>query len=139
MKNPVGKTKNSGWQAGARKTFPVSPDRAWQWLVSAEGLQTWLGSGTISDLNPRSKFGLNDGTQGEIRVFKPGSHIRLTWQPKGWFKPSTIQVRVIPNGRKTTIAFHQENLPDAGTRGKRKEFFLKVLDRTGEMLAASKA
>ena len=42
--------------------------------------------------------------------FKPNLHIRLNWKPKTWGNISTIQIRVIENENKTTIAFYQEKL-----------------------------
>jgi hypothetical protein len=52
----------------------------------------------------------------------------MTWQPYGWTRASTIQIRVLPKGDSTMIAFHQEHLPDAEAREQRREHFKNVLD-----------
>jgi hypothetical protein len=64
---------------------------------------------------------------GVVHVFNPQVNIRLTWLPVGWDKPSTIQVRVIPIGEKTTISFHQENLPGAEEREKMRLYWERVI------------
>ena len=69
-----------------------------------------------------------------MRVYKPNSHLRLTWHPAGWPRPSTIQVRVIPSGEKTVISFHQEHMPGPEAREIRRTFFKNALDALGELI-----
>lgn len=126
---PTGKTEDVGWQVGARRTFDVHPDRAWEFLISTKGLAVWLGEGMEVELSAGDEYRLVDGTKGKVRVLKPGSHIRLTWQPPGWERPSTIQMRVIPKGERCVVAFHQEHLPDGGAREARRAYYLEVLDQ----------
>ncbi|NPV55113.1 MAG: SRPBCC domain-containing protein [Anaerolineae bacterium] len=133
--NLTGQTRDAGWQMGARRTFPVTPARAWEWLLSPEGLADWLGAGAQLDLVGGALYTLPDGTRGEVRVFKPGSHLRLTWQPPGWQRPSTIQVRVLSAKRGSTLAFHQEHLPDANARAERLAHFQAVLDGLAAQLS----
>ncbi len=128
---PVGKTKSVGYQIGVRRTFDIRPEHAWSFLVSDTGLAAWLGSSSAIHMNVGEKYLLPDGTTGEFRVIKSNSHLRMTWQPRGWEKASTIQVRVIPVKEKTTISFHQENLPGPDEREKRRTYFSKVLDVIG--------
>jgi uncharacterized protein YndB with AHSA1/START domain len=54
---------------------------------------------------------------GEIRVVKPGDRLRLTWQPKDWPAPATLQLTLSESGTgKTAITAHLEKLPDAAAR-----------------------
>lgn len=124
----VGQTRDAGFQVGARRTFPVATEQAWAVLTSAPGLQLWLGD--ISDwrLEESIAYQTQDGAGGEIRVVNPGSHLRLTWQPLQWERPSTIQVRLIPNQDKTTISFHQEHLAGPDERAQMKQHWQHVLD-----------
>ncbi len=122
----TGKTKDAGFQVGARKTFSIPLEEAWNFITS-EGLSIWLGNMHNRPLKPGLTYFLDNGCYGEIRVFSTQSHLRLTWQPPNWPRPSTIQVRVIPNGAKTVIAFHQEHLPGLAEREERKLFFKNVL------------
>ncbi len=130
---PVGKTKDVGFQVGVRKTIPITLQQAWD-IISSEGIGIWLGDISFNQLKEGNVYKLANGCSGEIRVFSPLSHIRLTWKPEHWQRPSTIQVRVIANGDKTVIAFHQENLPGLKERQERRAFFKKVLEQIEEMV-----
>jgi uncharacterized protein YndB with AHSA1/START domain len=81
------------------------------------------------------RYRLADGTQGVVRVFRPQSHLRLTWQPPGWSRPAVIQVRVIPMKSGTQVAFHQEHLPGRRLRSQRLRHFHAALDRIERALA----
>jgi uncharacterized protein YndB with AHSA1/START domain len=85
-------------------------------------------------LEKGATYTLPDGARGEMRVFEPNHHLRITWQPRGWPRPSTIQIRVIPSGAKTTLAFHQEHLPDAKAREQRRAHFESVFDSIEPMV-----
>jgi len=43
MENPVGKTKDVGFEFGTRKMFPVSTEKVWDFF-SESGLKIWLGN-----------------------------------------------------------------------------------------------
>jgi uncharacterized protein YndB with AHSA1/START domain len=133
---PVGLTKDTGYQIGARRTLPVDLDAAWRLVTSAEGIKVWLGEPVKLVFTAGDAYVLEDGSKGEIRVFKPGSHLRMTWHPPGWPRPSTIQVRVVASGEKTVIAFHQEHLPDEQAREARRAHFIAALDALEQILSA---
>lgn len=127
-KHITGKTRSVGFQVGARRTFPLPHEEAWKLLTSQQGLRVWLGEVPNLKVAVGSRYQLVDGSRGEIRVVSPNSHMRLTWQPPGWNRPTTIQVRVISSAEKTVIAFHQEHLPGPEERAKRRAFYLSALD-----------
>ena len=114
--NVVGKTRDSGFQIGVRRTFPVTVTQAWDYLFSAEGLQIWLGN----SLNEESGNDLTDKIvqipSKKVNVCKPYSHIRIKWAKEGWKNVSLLQMRVIAAKGKATISFHQEKLLDAAQR-----------------------
>jgi len=124
----VGKTKDVGWQIGVRRTLPIDYKMAWRLITSPEGMDLWLGAGSKPDLSTSAAYALADGASGEMRVFKPNSHLRLIWRPPSWPRPSTIQVRVIPKDDKTVVAFHQEGMPGPEERETRRAYFTAVLD-----------
>jgi uncharacterized protein YndB with AHSA1/START domain len=124
----VGKTRDAGWQIGVRRTLPVDYKAAWKLITSPEGIALWLGTNASLDLSVSSAYTLDDGAAGEVRVFKPNSHLRLTWRPPSWPRPSTIQVRVIPKDEGTVVAFHQEGLPGPEEREMRRAHFTAALD-----------
>jgi len=119
----AGKTKDCGWQAGMRRTLPIQMKDAWQLLTSKEGVAIWLGGGAEVEFKKGTCYQLSDGTSGEIRVVRPCSHLRLTWQPPDWLRPSTMQLRLVPSGSRTVLALHQEHLPGPETRHQRLLFF----------------
>ena len=90
---PVGQTAQAGFQIGVRKTLPFTPDEIWSALLSPEGTSIWLGG--PAEIVQGAEYRLENGTSGRFTVYTPGSHVRLTWQPAGWDRPSVVQVRVI--------------------------------------------
>lgn len=130
----VGKTRDAGWQVGARRTLPVTPGAAWRLLTSGPGLASWLGDIGGAALGGGASYRTAEGAEGTVRVWNEGSHLRLTWQPGDWPRPSTVQVRVMPSGKKTVIAFHQEHMPGAAERAERQAFFAAALDRLAALV-----
>lgn len=130
----VGQTKDAGFEIGVRRTFDVPVIRAWDAITSPNGVKVWLGDASGLKWEKGETYTTKDGTEGEIRVINSGSHLRITWWPKDWEKASTIQIRVIPNGEKTTISFHQENLKGAQEREEMRQRWEKVLDKLEGLL-----
>ena len=131
----VGKTRDVGWEIGVRRTLPVGVGDAWRLITSPEGVRAWLGDGARVTFERGREYALADGSAGTVRVVQPESHVRLTWQPGGWPRPSTIQVRVLPAGERTTIAFHQEHMPGAAARQERRAHFTAALDALERLIA----
>lgn len=117
-RDEVGKTADVGYQIGVSRTLPFSEEAIWGLLLSPEGMAIWLG-GPI-EMERGARYALADGATGEVRVYKPWSHFRVSWQPPGWARPSLIQVRVMPAKSGTTLSFHQEHLRDGATRAEMK-------------------
>lgn len=129
---PVGKTADVGYQIGVRRTVPHGEEAVWTALLSPAGLATWLGG--VVELEEGTRFAFDDGTRGEIRVHKPWSHLRLTWQPPGWARPSAVQLRVIPARGGTTISFHQDHLASGEVRAAMKAHWEEVIARLAALL-----
>lgn len=127
-KRVVGQTSDGGFEIGVRRTLPIRPDDAWRLLFSPGGLRAWLGDASALSLEKGAAYTTKDGAAGEVRAIEAGSHVRLTWQPPGWAKPSVIQVRVLPAGERTTLSFHQERMPAAADRDARRAHFQAALD-----------
>ncbi|KAA3638180.1 MAG: ATPase, partial [Bacteroidetes bacterium] len=107
---PIGLTRDVGFQVGARKTFAVSLEKAWDFLVSENGTRLWLDEIDIDKIELKTEFSTPNGFTGKITVFKPYSHLRMQWRHPDWENTSTLQIRTIPNKNKTIISFHQEKL-----------------------------
>ncbi len=105
-KQPTGLTKDVGFQIGVRRTMPITYEDAWELLTSLEGLCIWLGPTKQLDVVEGASYELPDGSHGEVRVYAPNSHLRISRNPPGWRRPSTIQIRVSSKSDRTVIAFH---------------------------------
>jgi len=131
----VGQAAATGYQIGVRKTFPLSPAALWRLLVSPEGIKAWLGETAGFTPEPGGVYTTAEGVSGEIRVFKTGSHLRLTWRPPGWERASTLQVRVVPTeAGKAVLSFHQEHLPGREAREKMRRHWQTAADGLLELV-----
>ena len=118
----VGQTRDAGFQIGVRKTVAVPAETVWNFLFSEAGLSIWLGKMSLENFELGKLFKTEEEIEGKLSVFKPNSHIRLTWKPKHWTNTSALQIRVIPSREKTTIRFHQNKLLYSNKRDKKKEY-----------------
>jgi len=128
MEKQIGQTKDVGFQFGIRKTIPISTEKVWDFLFSENGLKIWLGN-LKSELELNKEFETENGITGLLRVFKPNSHIRVNWKLKTWENMSTVQIRVIGDENKTTIAIHQEKLLNSLQRNEMKEYWNKIIEK----------
>jgi uncharacterized protein YndB with AHSA1/START domain len=131
---PVGKTKTQGWEFGIRRTFPITPEQAWELLMTPPGLDHWLGEGVELTLKKKAAYETDDGTTGEVRSFNDGSLIRLTWQPPQWDFASTLQIRVTPASKGTTITIHHEKLENGDQREQMRKRWTGVLDQFEKLI-----
>lgn len=128
----TGQTADTGFQVGVSRTVPLPREAAWRWVSSPEGMATWLGEGAGFPLEKGRRYRLADGSTGEVRVVSE-KHLRITFHPEGWPRPSTIQVRVEPKGEKTVVSFHEEHLPDESARKERRTHFKSALQAVAEL------
>lgn len=131
---PVGKTKDAGWEIGVRRTLPISVEEAWELLVTQPGMGYWLGNDAELCFEKGSAFHTEEGNVGKIKSYAEGKLIRLSWQPRDWTFPSTLQVRVIPSKTKATISFHQERLTDGEQRERMRAHWTEVLDQLSNLV-----
>ena len=132
---PVGKTKDAGWEIGVSKTLPRSVDDVWKFVTSSKGVRLWLGTGVKLPAEKGTTYETGDGTVGEIRSFRPGDRVRLTWQPADWDHESTVQVAVTGGHDKSVLRFHQERLADADERERQRMHWTQVMKEVEAALA----
>ncbi len=138
-----GKTAAAGYQVGVRKTWPVGLADAWQWLISPEGMGVWLNADATEPATVGFVLQTRDGVSCEFRVANEETNVRLRWHKPEWERATTVQVRTIPvSSDRTTISFHQEQLPDAEAREAMKRHWEAVSADVGRAIerhtAASK-
>lgn len=127
MKNKVLEmVQDRGIQAGARRTYSVSLEEAWAYLVSGEGIATWLRVKN-TELRPGTSFE-NNWIDGRVKVIKDLSHIRMEWKHLEWPSYSSLQVRVFRSDKGTTISFHQDGLHDEEDRKEMIGHWESILD-----------
>lgn len=131
---PVGKTKDQGWEIGVRRTFPIDAEKAWEALITQPGLGLWLGDDPDFIPKKDTDFHTVTGVKGYIVSVKQGTLLRMRWQPQDWTEPSTLQLRLIPDGNKTTISIHHERLADVAQREKMHKHWSQALDEFGRLL-----
>jgi activator of HSP90 ATPase len=108
--------KDLGYQIGVRKTFTVSTERMWDFLLSESGIVIWLGQIDMDDFELHKPFKTTEGIEGKLSVFKPDSHIRLRWKPTDWLRYSTVEIRVTNSKGRAAVVFHQTGLFDVEKR-----------------------
>ncbi|HEY8470984.1 MAG TPA: SRPBCC domain-containing protein [Longimicrobiales bacterium] len=123
-----GQTADVGFEIGVRRTVPLPAHEAWRRLTAPDGVRAWLGDAPSLRFQVGEAYRLSDGTTGEVRVAVAGDRLRITRRPEGWARAATIQIRVLPKGEKTVVAFHEENLPSAEEREARRAHFEAAIE-----------
>lgn len=114
----TGETKDTGWQVGARRTLPVELADAWDLLTSQPWLRRWSGLDTIE---PDGLAGRSITAESVIGVRTPHS---------------LVQLRVYSAVTGTTIAFHEDHLPDDRARTRRNAHWAHILDDLDSAVSA---
>ncbi|MEC3978357.1 SRPBCC domain-containing protein [Amycolatopsis sp. H20-H5] len=109
--------------------MPRTPAQLWEFLVSREGVEIWLGPGAELPSRRGASYETANGTTGEIRSFSAGEQVQLTWRPKDWDHDSTLRVAVGSAGQKATLRFQQEWPADAKERAEQRAYWTEVSER----------
>ncbi|MFJ1895344.1 MULTISPECIES: SRPBCC domain-containing protein [unclassified Streptomyces] len=128
---PKGLTQDAGWQIGVSATLPFPRSVVWEFMVSPEGIELWLGEG--AELPPAPTKGTTfetvDGVTGEIRSYRPLDRIRAT---RG---TTTVQLAVSSSGDRSVLRFHQEHLASAEEREQQRAHWQGVMERVTKELS----
>lgn len=127
---PTGLTKDAGWQIGVSRTLPHPPTTVWDLVSGPRGLALWLGTGVqLSSPRRGSAYRTDAGVAGEVRGYRHGERIRLT------YGPTTVQVTLTPaEGGRTVLRFHQERMADARERERQRAHWRRALAAIAEAL-----
>ena len=126
----VGQTAETGWQLGIQRTIDVELPHLWDYLLSSQGLEQWLGKLDSLKLKKGDGFKTNDGAAGEIRSVKEHERIRLTFTPENRKYPIIMQLYLANqsnNKDKTSLLFHFEKLASQQERQEFKQKYEKIL------------
>ncbi len=117
MGKKTGLTKDAGWQFGIRKSISLNKNEVWDFLFSEKGINLWL-----------------EGADKEFSTFKNYSHIRTKWKLNEWTNEASLQMRVLSNKNKTTIAFHIDKLLNESQREVTKAYWEQMINKLTEKL-----
>ncbi|WP_340559021.1 SRPBCC domain-containing protein [Streptomyces sp. GSL17-111] len=98
---PAGLTQGAGWEVGVSRTIPLPPATVWDLISSEEGLALWPGPGARLAPEKGTQYTTTEGTTGEVRSYRPGDRIRLTYRPHGDDHHTTFQLDIsaAPRGK----------------------------------------
>ncbi|MGW0698800.1 SRPBCC family protein [Streptomyces sp. NPDC002867] len=130
----TGLTRDAGWEIGVSRTLPLPAAAVWDFLVSPEGVELWLGKGARLPAVKGETYETADGVTGELRSCRPGDRIRVT------YGTSTVQVAVSAarSGDGAVFRFHQERLADAEERERRRAHWRAVAAEVERALGAGR-
>jgi uncharacterized protein YndB with AHSA1/START domain len=124
--DPVGLTRDAGWELGVRRTVAAPAADVWRRLLS-EWLPQWLGIESVPQM-----VGAPMRQDGRVRGRVVGCHVgrrvRLRWTPETLDHETVFQVTLLESSQGTTVAIHQERLLGAAERQGLLEQWTTVLD-----------
>lgn len=136
-KRVEGETAAAGFEIGVQKTLPFPAKQVWEFMTSKPGLELWLGEASGLTWEKGESYRTKDGCTGEVRVVRPGERLRITWKPEDWTKASTVQITCVASGEeKTSVRFHQENLPGGEAREEMRDRWKRSLEEIASRLRA---
>jgi activator of HSP90 ATPase len=123
------KTKDLGFQVSVRKTFSVSTETMWDFILSEHGIAVWLGKIKIDDFEIQKPFTTAEGIDGKLTVFVPNCHLRLKWKLKTWSKYSTVELRVTNTKGRASVVFHQTGFFEIEKREELRIYWKNVVSK----------
>ena len=134
-KKAVGLTKNVGFQFSITKTCAVSPDVAWDFLLSETGIALWLGDIDYNDFELHKPMITKAGIDAKITIFRADSHIRLAWKPAHWPNNSFIEIRVLINKSRAKLGLLHTHMISVEQRAEIKAYWQPIMEKMRVALA----
>jgi hypothetical protein len=127
QKDPPSKTKDLGYQVSASKTFKVSTEIMWAYLLSEQGIHTWLGEINVDDFEIQKPLITKAGIEAKLTVFVLDCHLRIKWKPKHFDKPSTVELRVTNTKGRAKVIFHHTGFYQIEQLEELRSYWKKVI------------
>ncbi len=125
-----GRNSKGEYQMTTDKTVAVSATKLWKFILSPEGLETWLEPLSPVQLKIGAEFEVNGGVFGEVRTMLAPRRIRLKWTDPEMEKATTVQVNLVPRPKnKCILIFQHEKLPNARVKESMRAYWKERLDR----------
>jgi hypothetical protein len=136
---PYDATPESGYKLTLQRNFIIAARELWNLLFSKHGLAIWLGTSQLEKWETGISFETEEGLQGQVRVFKIYSHIRLKWKPDAWNTPGILQIRLTGNGEVTTLVIDHGEIENKDQQDQMYRHWGDVLDEISCTLLGSKS
>jgi activator of HSP90 ATPase len=132
----VDKPKNLGFQYSIRKTFPVTVEVFWEFILSEQGISVWLGTIDMADFELNKSFKTQERIEGKITTFKPDCHFRMSWKPPHWNKPSIVEIRITNYKGKAAMVIHQTRFFEIEKREEMRVYWVNIVRKISVALSA---
>jgi hypothetical protein len=127
-KRIIGLTKNSGYQISKTKIFAVSYELMWDFILSEDGMNIWLGKSDIADFELNKPFKTINGVEGILKSFKPGVYFKINWKPKEWTNISKVEIRIDSKNGRARLGVLQSFLLSSEQRVLQKRYWDNVFN-----------
>lgn len=125
-----GQNSKGKYSATPVKTFPISAESIWQFLMSPRGQKFWLNDHTHYRLDKGSFFEATGGYYGEVRTILKNKRMRLRWIEAETEERSYLQVYIFAKGKsKSMLVFQHDEIATAREKEKFKDHWKKVLGK----------
>lgn len=118
------------------RTFPVTPERLWRAIATADGVSAWLAEGELEEREGgrvRFEFNEEQTVTGEITTWNPYTQLAHTWNINGEI-PSALEYRIDEVADGSTLTLTHTALP-AEMAGGYTPGWHAYLDRLSQTLA----
>lgn len=129
MTNTTIKEKDLGYQVSVSKVFSVSTVVMWDFLLSQEGINLWLGKIDIDDFEIQKPLVTESGNEYKITVYVPNCHFRFKFKPMHWAKASIVEMRVINRKGKAGLTFYQTSFFEIENREEMRMYWKGVIPK----------
>lgn len=99
----------------------------WEFLLSENGIEVWLGKINSDEFEICKPFNTKEGIEGKLTIFKPDSHLRLSWKLKDWAKSSIVEMRITNSKGRARMVFHHTKLYEIEQRIEMKKYWNNIL------------
>jgi hypothetical protein len=126
--------KDLGFQVSVSKTFKVSTEVMWEYILSEKGMYTWLGEINIDDFEIQKQLATKQGIEVKLTVFVPDCHLRFKWKPINFEKPSTVELRITNTNGKAKVIFHHTGFYKLEQQEELRSYWKNVISTINEEL-----
>jgi activator of HSP90 ATPase len=128
--------KDLGFQVSVSKTFHVSTQILWEFILSESGIRVWLGEFEIDDFEIQKQFVTREGIEGKLTVFVPDCHLRLKWKPSSYARQTTLELRITNVQGKARIIFHQTGFYQIEQKEELRNYWKQVISKVSTAIEA---